>query len=143
MPECITCHETGKSQYYMKSKMQFVCSDCEDGDKKKVVSNRQHLPMWPRWKCLTHDCGSYNFGSLGRHEMPWCNIIKEHTIGIMKPKTFGGHNGDLGRNWFKDWHDYNNRHHINKKIIQTWKEKQKLIGRKGRYAYRSKRIRTT
>ena len=143
MPECMTCHETGKSQYYMRKPLQFECADCSDGEQRKTIDNRQHLPVWPKWICLTHDCGSYNFNTLGRHEMPWCDIVKEHTIGIIKPKTFGGFHGDLGRNNFRDWHEYSNRHNINKKTIESWRERQKLIGRHrkgGRYANRFKRV---
>ena len=144
MPKCITCQDTGKSKYYMLKPLEFQCSDCA-GDKPKISVQKQHLPIWPRWVCNTHHCGSYNFGQLGRHEMPWCDIVKEHTIGIIKPKTYGGFNGDVSRNWFTDWHEYVNRHNINKKTIKTWKERQRVIGRKpgGRYANRFKRVRST
>ena len=140
MPECISCHETGKKQYYMVKSLGFKCSDCVDGVKQKQVENKQHLPIWPRWKCLTHDCGSYNFNMLTRHEMPWCDITKEYTIGIIKPNTFGGHKGNVGRHYFKDWHEFVNRHDTNIKEIKTWRKTQRMIGRTTRNAYISKRL---
>jgi len=63
---------------------------------------------------------------MARHEMPWCDIITEVTVGLRKPKTFGGMNGDVGRTYFKDWNEYVQRHDRNKHNIKVWEKYQKI-----------------
>ncbi len=63
---------------------------------------------------------------MGRHEMDWCDIIIEETVGIRKPKTFGGINGNVGRAYFKDWDEYVQRHDRNKHNIKVWEKYQRI-----------------
>ena len=57
------------------------------------------------WWCETHECGSFNFNSLSRHEMPFCDIHKDIRY-LHKPRTIGGHHGDVSRKYYKDWDKY-------------------------------------
>ena len=69
---------------------------------------------------------------MARHEMPWCDIITEATVGLRKPKTFGGMNGDVGRAYFDDWNEYVQRHDRNKHNIKVWENYQKIHTPKGK-----------
>ena len=73
-----------------------------------------------KWKCKIHNCSSYNFNSLGRHETPWCIIEKFVTVGVIKPKTTGGYNGDLSRKFLKDWTEYCKRKQQWGEDIDKW-----------------------
>lgn len=79
-----------------------------------------HLPIFTRWRCLTHNCGSYNFNNLNRHETSTCDIISEQTVGVIKPKTFGGYNGDLSRKFLKDWNENLRLKQIEAHQLQKW-----------------------
>jgi len=79
-----------------------------------------HLPIFTRWICRKHNCGSYNFNNLGRHEMPWCDIVTEDTAGIIRPKTFGGYNGDVSRHYFKDWILYSRTEDMDRHALKAW-----------------------
>ena len=57
------------------------------------------------WWCEKHQCGSFNFNNLSRHEMPFCDIRKDVRY-LHKPRTIGGHNGDVSRKYYKDWDEY-------------------------------------
>ena len=51
---------------------------------------------------MTHNCGTYNLTYMETaHAMPDCDIIFEQTLGVVKPKTFGGRNGDISRVYFQ------------------------------------------
>jgi len=88
-----------------------------------------HLQVFNRWRCITHDCGSYNFNQLVRHEIPTCDITTEETVGVIKPKTFGGKNGDLGRAFIPDHQE---------SIRQKQKDESKITKW---LVYRTRRIR--
>lgn len=52
--------------------------------------------------CLTHNCGTYNLTFMATaHEMDGCEVYHEQTLGVLKPKTFGGLNGDISRKHFQ------------------------------------------
>ena len=76
--------------------------------------------MFSRWRCLTHYCGSYNFNQLGRHSINGCDIVKENTVGIIKPKTYGGFNGDLGRGFIKEYLEMLRQGQIQESAIARW-----------------------
>ena len=88
-----------------------------------------HPRMFLRWRCLTHECGSYNFTQLVRHEISSCEIIREETVGVVKPKTFGGYKGDLGRSHIPEYLEEIRQKQINDSYLTKW------------LAYRAKRIR--
>lgn len=90
---------------------------------------QQHLRILIRWRCITHDCGSYNYRNLLRHEMDSCYIIDEETVGVCKPKTFGTNTGDVARHQFNEWKD---------KTLN--KEKERAVKHKW-FAYRAKKLR--
>lgn len=81
-----------------------------------------HSLVWNRWRCVTHDCGSYNFNSLIRHEIHSCKILTESTVGIIKPKTFGGFHGDLGRGYLHDFQEELRYKQSQESALKKWKE---------------------
>ena len=50
-----------------------------------------------------------------------CDIYSEETVGIVKPKTYGGHNGDLSRIWFQRDLD------IRDELVRRWKYMAKQL----------------
>lgn len=81
-----------------------ICKTCIST---KSVKEKSPPPIFSRWTCVTHKCGSYNFNAIMRHTIYGegandCDIYREETIGIIKPKTFGGVNGDIGKQHFTD-----------------------------------------
>ena len=88
-----------------------------------------HERMFLRWRCLTHGCGSYNFNQLIRHEIHSCEIIREQTVGVVKPKSFGGYKGDLGRGHIKEYQEEVRQQQIDDGRLAQW------------LAYRAKKIR--
>jgi len=121
MVTCIQCHTTDSQKFYLISPNKFKCGDCYTVHKSPGIE-KQHLPLFERWVCLIHNCGSYNFNTLSRHEMPWCEIVKETTVGIIKPKTFGGVNGNITRHYFRDWQEQAKRTDMEKYAISAWKK---------------------
>ena len=63
---------------------------------------------------------------MARHEMPWCDISTEETVGLRRPKTYGGMNGNVGRAYFKDWNEYVQRHDRNRHDIKVWEKYQRI-----------------
>jgi len=57
------------------------------------------------WWCELHQCGSFSFNNLSRHEMPFCDIQKDYRY-LHKPSTIGGYKGDVSRKYYKDWDEY-------------------------------------
>jgi hypothetical protein len=76
--------------------------------------------MFNRWRCITHECGSYNFNTLLRHEINSCNIVIERTCGIIKPKTFGGYNGDLSRGYIPEYREQIREKEIERSQMNKW-----------------------
>lgn len=139
MTECIECKTLEGNQYFMLSTGEFICHSCfSRGKPDQKPTNKQHLPMFTKWKCLKHNCHSYNFNMLGRHEMPWCEIITEVTVGIVKPKTSGGLNGNLGKHYFPDWIEYVQKNDMEIHAIKSWQKFTKTIPSKKKKEYSSK-----
>lgn len=124
MPTCVECKSPERKKYLLiPGTRQFICYDCFTKDNSpKSPSQPQHLPVFTRWVCKKHKCGSYNFNQLLRHEMPWCDIITEDTVGVIKPKTFGnpGGKGDLNRDKFPDWVEYSRRNDVDLHKMVSW-----------------------
>lgn len=104
-----------------------------------------HLPMFLRWRCLTHECGSYNFSQLVRHDIDSCEIIREETVGIIKPKSFGGYKGDLGRTYISEYQEEIRSKQKNESKLQKWlawraKKLRQIYRYKKRFANYSKRV---
>ena len=105
----------------------------------------QHLPIFLRWRCLTHECGSYNFCQLVRHDIDSCEIIREETVGVIKPKSFGGYKGDLGRTYIAEYHDEIRQKQKSESKLQQWltwraKKLREIYRYKKRFANTYKRI---
>ena len=117
---CTTCGTIDASKYFLVDN-QYVCEGCYKTPVKDRKSNqKQHLPLFERWICLTHNCGSYNFNMKGRHEIESCNIITEVTVGIIKPKTFGGYNGNVSRHYLPEWQEAARRNDLEKHALTKW-----------------------
>lgn len=90
-----------------------------------------HDRVFNRWTCVTHSCGSYNPSNLGRHEIPSCEIVYTETVGVVKPKTWGGFNGDVSRKFLKEWNDYNREKQIQENAMANWEQyKQRRLKQK-------------
>jgi hypothetical protein len=76
--------------------------------------------MFWRWRCLKHGCRSYNFNLLNKHEFDNCDIVKDMTVGIVKPKTTGGVNGDISRNNYPDWIELCKFKENQKRLSDKW-----------------------
>jgi len=105
----------------------------------------QHLPIFSRWRCLTHDCGNYNFNNMIRHEIDSCDIISEETVGVVRPKSFGGFGGDTSRRYLQEYQDQVRDQQINESKVQRWlawraKELRRIYRYKRRFANQYKRI---
>ena len=127
---CTNCSETDKD-WYMIVGDTAICNDCNEGSTEDVHSSTPNIFL--RWKCLTHACGSYNFNNLNRHEMHDCKVIREETVGIVKPKTYGGHNGDVSRKWYKTEHD------VFVILMRNWRDK--IVNMKRHYNVPARRKR--
>ena len=103
-----------------------------------------HLTIFRRWRCLEHECGSYNFDSLRKHEISSCNVTVEETVGVVKPKTFGGFNGNVARHYLPEFQREVREKQIQESRLQQWihyrERKMKDYFKKRQYAYRSKKI---
>ncbi len=65
---------------------------------------QQHGRLFNRWRCTEHNVNAYDFNQLHRHCIDEiCNIITEQTVGVIKPKSFGGYHGDLSRKFLPEW----------------------------------------
>lgn len=82
-----------------------------------------HPPLFKRWRCLTHDVGSYNFNWLVKHVIDdVCEVITDITVGVVKPKTYGGLNGNIGRDNFPEWHQKIRLAQSHKSIKEKWEK---------------------
>jgi len=93
---------------------------------------------------VVHDCGSYSFTNLWRHEIPSCILSIEETVGIVRPKTYGGFNGDVSKHYLPEFQRHVLDIQLQESRLQQWvhyrEKKMKEFFRKRRYAYRAKQI---
>jgi len=91
-----------------------------------------------------HECGSYNFDSLRKHEIPSCNITLEDTVGAVKPKTFGGMNGNVSRHYIPEFQKEIREKQIQQARLDQWvhyrAKKMREYFKKRQYAHRTKQI---
>ncbi len=81
---------------------------------------QQHGRIFSRWRCTEHDAGSYNFNNMHRHIIDdLCVIVIEDTVGVIKPKTFGGYNGDVSRKFLPEWENIQKQ----KQMVDSMKAK--------------------
>lgn len=140
MRKCHKCEvdkdQGEKNAYFLIEKDTYICRTCLGLQESKHGQRQPHKQIWNRWVCNTHKCGSYNYNMLIRHETPWCEIVDQETVGIVKPKSFGGHNGDLSRKWLKDWNDYFTQAARRLAMVKRWNK----YSRSKRNANRPKRV---
>lgn len=97
--DCSVCGESSSS-FFMTIGTASICIDCSKKSKGKIPQF-QKPQTFTRYICKTHNCGTYNVGKMyNTHEMKDCVIIEQVTLGIIRPATFGGLNGDIGRGHF-------------------------------------------
>ncbi len=97
---CSVCGNT-TSSFFMVLGINSICSDCKNKHKSKRIEKLQKPPIFIRYICKTHDCGTYGVTNMMfRHAMKSCDIVTQQTLGIIRPATYGGHNGDIGRRYF-------------------------------------------
>mgnify|MGYP001365287061 CR=1 FL=1 len=136
--QCGTPSSSGDNLHKLQGKDGFVCHECLTGKKQEVKIKKAPKHKWQRWICKTHDCGSYNFGNLVRHEMPWCEIVYESSVMLKKPKTFGGMNGDVGRHHFKDWQSFCVEKERRDHLVTSYNKWSNKKSRRRKHAYRSR-----
>ena len=97
------CQECGSttSPFFIVIGDKAICQPCADKVPKK--NGKIQAPrIFIRYVCKTHNVGTYNPNTMSqRHEMPDCDIVKEETLGIIRPATYGGVNGDISRVHFQ------------------------------------------
>lgn len=81
--------------------------------------------------------GSYNFNNLLRHEIDNCDVVVEQTVGVIRPKTFGGYNGDVSRHNIKEYVVACRQQEMEKHKIEQWNS---FLARRERFANRHKGI---
>jgi len=98
--DCGVCGKT-TSSFFMVLGTETICTDCEKKTPKHIPGKFQRPPTFARYICKTHNCGTYNVGNMtNRHEMKDCDIVIQITLGIIRPATFGGYNGDISKKYF-------------------------------------------
>ena len=136
---CSKCKTMQRSLNRKEGEPGLICDKCA-GKKIKQKISKSAKQKFTRWICKRHDCGSYNFNALVRHEMDWCNIVYESSSTIKTPKTFGGMNGNVGRHYFRDWQEYCKDKERSSHVITAyskWSAAKNRSLRRKRNAYRS------
>lgn len=97
---CVVCGETSSS-FFIVLGPHAICSECKDKKGTKKIPQFQKPPTFVRYICETHHCGTYNVNlMMFKHIMKDCIIKEQETLGIIRPATFGGYNGDISRKFF-------------------------------------------
>ena len=96
---CVLCGKS-TSSFFISIGTVMICQECKTTTKGKIPQF-QKPRVFTRYICLTHKCGTYSVGKMMiGHEMKDCYIVTKETLGIVKPATYGGINGDIGRGQF-------------------------------------------
>ena len=99
--KCSNCEGT-TSSFFIVIGNEMICADWKKNDKEKI-SQFQRPRVFTRYICLTHSCKTYSVSNMYfRHWMNDCNIITQQTLGVIRPGTEGGVNGDISRKYFLD-----------------------------------------
>jgi len=93
---------------------------------------------------VVHGCGSYSFTNLWRHEISNCVLSIEETVGVVRPKTYGGFHGDVSKHYLPDFEKQVRDKQLQDSRLQQWihyrEKKMKEYIKKRHYAYRTKQI---
>lgn len=97
---CKDCGNTS-SPFFIVIGDKAICIDCKNSNKGKVKMPSVQR-VFTRYVCKTHNCGSYSVSNMFfKHEIfGVCFIVEEQTLGISRPATYGGLNGDISRKYF-------------------------------------------
>lgn len=94
---CNGCGESTSSFFIVIGQSSF-CSECRAKHKANKIPQPQKPPVFTRYICTKHDCATYSVNNMMfRHFMKDCVIITQRTLGVVRPATYGGLNGDIGR----------------------------------------------
>lgn len=96
---CGVCEET-TSSFFIAIGDKLICNKCKNNHKSINKAMPQRPREFTRYLCDTHNVGTYNINNLYKHEMKDCELRSETTLGIIRPATFGGMNGDISRKYF-------------------------------------------
>ncbi len=98
--ECGVCGNT-TSSFFIVIGLNTICKLCKSNKKEKEIPKFQRPRTFTRWLCATHNCGTYSINlMMFKHLMKDCDIKQQETLGIVRPATYGGHNGDISRKFF-------------------------------------------
>ena len=98
----LKCDICGKStsSFFISLGVNSICIDCSKNHKGKIPQ-LQRPQTFTRYSCVTHGVYTYNLNYLmNAHIMDDCEIISKETLGIIRPATQGGINGDISRKYF-------------------------------------------
>lgn len=145
--KCSACGGTAASVFIILGD-KSICTTCaaetkKSGDENKIESS---VPtrFFTQYICKTHKCGTCKISQIGRHKMWNCEIIEREIPHWHKPKTFGGHNGDINRRYFVTDVD------VKIKLMKNWRDMIVILRKKykirvhggGRYGSTNRRGKT-
>ena len=149
---CTECLQEDKIKYYLiPDTRSYICSDCFSKEPEKI-NLKNSKPKFIRLRCIVHKCSTYNPSLMAKHEMPWCDIYSEETVGVIKPNTeydssIGGLNGNISRTYYPDWVSSIQERDRAKHEIASWSKYQRRhkVRKENkkpskRYAYNVRRI---
>lgn len=107
--KCSQCGGTNNKAYIILGS-ESICNDCASKTKGGSTPSPKndgadHTQYFTQYICKTHKCGTPNVNQLSKHLMSDCQIYEKVLPMWHKPKTFGGHNGDISRKYFKSIND--------------------------------------
>ena len=138
--KCSLCGSVDNVAYIVVGN-QSICIKCKDKKGEKVMErSKDSTPQtrfFTQYICKTHNCGTTNVNQISRHEMPECDIYEKVIPHWHKPKTFGGHGGDINRRYYVSSYD------VRMKLIGRWNRyikpfKMRMNAKKG-YRYKDRR----
>lgn len=97
---CSTCGET-TSSFFIAVGDKLICNTCEKNHEPRKIPQFQRPPIFTRYMCTVHNVGTYNLNYLMMaHIMDDCVLTEKQTLGVVRPATYGGINGDISRKHF-------------------------------------------
>ena len=88
--------------FFLKVGYKTICIDCKPSKRYLEIVNEEQERYWTKYICTTHMCETYSAQNMFvRHYMEGrCNVIEKVTLGLEKPSTVGGCNGDISKKHF-------------------------------------------